>query len=217
MKTLEVLYAMIRNLQNSGIPIEGTTRKKLEEIEEEIIQKEVFPLLSEAILPLLKEVQRDLVLVVEYQPDMDVPVNIKLSRKVNKNEVMNANASPQSIKINTPLPQIEESKPKRHVENKTKGISVTFPDGTIISCSTSIQTFVYTLEKIGFERVNQLYITYAGYNIVSREKRLTENKRWQYPYKDWYIYSNMSNTEKRRLLEEISNKLKLHLRIEIND
>lgn len=40
----------------------------MSELEEDIIKKEILPVVTETIEPALKQVQRDLVLVVDYHP-----------------------------------------------------------------------------------------------------------------------------------------------------
>ena len=53
----------------------------MSELEEDIIKKEILPVVTETIEPALKQVQRELVLVVDYHPGM--PISVSLSRKTN--------------------------------------------------------------------------------------------------------------------------------------
>ena len=47
----------------------------------------------------------------------------------------------------------EPHEPKKHIENTTKGMKVTFLEGTVIWHRQAIETFIDTLRKIGLERI----------------------------------------------------------------
>lgn len=206
MKTLEELYATIKNLQDSNIPIEGATRKKLEEIEENLIKEEIFPLLSEAIEPLLKDFQRDLVFVVKYQPNSSISINFP--DKINTKESYENN-------LDTKPAVTTQKKYEEKVNNSSwKGLRVTFPDGTVICNSRAIDTFVNTIKKIGFEKVANINIKRAGHNLVSKEKCTTKSYNCQVECDGWYIWSCLSNEDKNWHLETISNYYQLNLKIE---
>jgi hypothetical protein len=97
----------------------------------------------------------------------------------------------------------------------TKGLKVSFSDGTTICRSTAIETFIAVLQKIGFERIPQVGILCGNYNLVGKQKRPTEpGKIWQHETNGWYIYSNISNKQKMQYLERISDYYHLRLKIE---
>lgn len=109
----------------------------------------------------------------------------------------------------------EPHEPTKHVENTTKGLKVTFGDGTVIWHRAAIDTFIETLKKIGLEHIPQIGITHSGYKLVGKEKRNTAPGRiWQHECEGWYIYSNISNSGKARDLKLISDTLGLNLKIE---
>ena len=113
--------------------------------------------------------------------------------------------------------QVVPHEPTKHIENTTKGMRVTFPDGTVIWHRTAIETFIEALKKIGLERVHKVGIYHGGgkYNVVGKEKRPPKpNTIWQHEVDGWYVYSNLENPKKIEDLNIISNYYHLGLQIE---
>lgn len=71
----------METLRKEGLPVDENLEKKANELEEEIIKKEILPVLSKTIEPALQPVKRELVLVVDYVPEQ--PLSVHLSRKRN--------------------------------------------------------------------------------------------------------------------------------------
>ena len=217
MTKLEKLYSIIENSREVGVKLTKEVLQQVEELEEGIIKEEILPALSSDIAPRLEPIRRDLVLVVEYHPGE--PISVALSRKAKISEIMGAKTLvPRS---STPVKSEEEPEatpthePTKHIENTTKGLRVTFPDGTVIWHQAAINTFIETLRKIGLERIPEVGIIRSGYNIVSKDKRPPVPGRiWQHECDGWYIYSNMSNSTKVDDLKLISEHYKLGLIIE---
>lgn len=220
MAKLEKLYTSIKNLEELGLELTPEMLLECDKLEEQIIKDEILPAIGQDIEPRLRQIQRPLVLIVEYTPED--PISVKLSRKMNVAEVLGAKQiTPPSPKAGQPVssPQpvsTEPHVPTKHVVNTTKGLKVTFPDGTVIWHRQAVDTFIDTLRKIGFDRIPIVGITYAGgYNLVSKNKRPTEPGRiWQHECDGWYIYSNISNDTKRKDLQKISDYFHLGLKIE---
>lgn len=113
------------------------------------------------------------------------------------------------------LPVISEPETRRHIVNHTRRLRVRFADWTVYLEDKSIESYIKAIKKIGYERVSRLGIYNAGYNIVSREERPPrEGARWQIKSDGWYIYSNLSNADKKKNLSRISESLNLNLRID---
>lgn len=217
MTKLEKLYSIIENSREVGVKLNKEVLQQVEEMEEEIIKEEILPALGNDIAPRLEPIKRDLVLVVEYHPGE--PISVALSRKAKISEIMGAktltppNSNPVKSVIK-PEPT-EEHEPTKHVENATKGLRVSFPDGTIIWHQAAINTFIETLRKIGLERIPKVGIIRSGYNIVSKEMRpLVPGRIWQHESDGWYIYSNTNNSMKIEDLKKISDYFGLNLIIE---
>lgn len=216
MATLKELYTTLKSLRDMNLPVDDKLLKAADNLEEKIIKEEILPALSQNIEPLLNEIQRDLVLVVEYHPDE--PISVALSRKAKISDFTDAKPmTPVGTPVSSekkPMP-VEPHVPTKHIENPTKGLRVTFPDGTIIWHKAAINTFVDTLRKIGLVRIPQVGIEHGGYNLVSKDKRPTVPGRvWQHEVDGWYVYSNISNDTKADDLNRISKFFNLGLKVE---
>ena len=217
MTKLEKLYSIIENSREVGVRLNEDVLRQVEELEEGIIKGEILPALGNDIAPRLEPIKRDLVLVVEYHPGE--PIRVALSRKAKISEIIDAKTlTPRS---STPVKSDEEPvvaephTPTKHVQNSTKGMRVTFPDGTVIWHRAAIDTFIDSLRKIGLERIPKVGIIHSEYNLVGKEKRPTEPGRiWQHECDGWFIYSNISNPTKASDLKRISDYYHLSLKIE---
>ena len=117
-----------------GVKLPKGVLQQVEKLEEGIIKEEILPALDNDIAPRLEPIKRDLVLVVEYHPGE--PISVALSRKTKISEIMGAKTlTPRSstpVKSEDEPTEVEPHEPTKHIENTTKGMRVTFPDGTII-------------------------------------------------------------------------------------
>lgn len=218
MTKLEKLYSIIENSRDLGVKLNKDVLQQVEELEVGIIMEEILPALSNDIAPRLKPIKRDLVLVVEYHPGE--PISVALSRKTKISEIMDAKTlTPRSstpVKSEEGTVKSEPHEPTKQIKNPTKGIKVTFPDGTIIWHRAAIDTFIDSIRKIGLEKVSKIRIEHGGgFNLVSKEKRPTvPGHIWQHESEGWYIYSNISNSQKVQDLKRISDHYHLGLKIE---
>ncbi len=215
MTKLEKLYSIIENSREVGVKLSKDVLLQVEELEEGIIKEEILPALGNDIAPRLEPIKRDLVLVVEYHPGE--PISVALSRKTKISEIMGAKTlTPRS---STPVKSDEvpevttPHKPTKQIKNPTKGMKVTFPDGTVIWHRQAIDTFIESLRKIGFDRVARLNLKHGkGYHLVSKEKRPpVAGHIWQHECDGWFIYSNISNSQKIQDLQQISDHYHLGL------
>lgn len=221
MTKLEKLYTSIKNLEELGLELTPEMLLECDKLEEQIIKDEILPALGQDIEPRLRQIQRPLVLVVEYTPED--PISVKLSRKMNIAEALGAKQiTPPSTKTGQPVtsaestPVPEPHEPTKQVVNHTKGLKVTFRDGTVIQEHTANETMIRALQKIGLDKVAVTDIQHGGgYGLVSKNKRPPEAGRiWQHKIEDWYVYVNISNQQKKDDLEKISKIFKLGLIVE---
>ena len=97
MATLKELYTTLKSLRDMNLPVDDKLLKAADNLEEKIIKEEILPALSQNIEPQLSEIQRDLVLVVEYHPGE--PLSVALSRKTKISEIIDAKTlTPKSSK-----------------------------------------------------------------------------------------------------------------------
>ncbi len=210
MTNLEKLYASIKGLQELGLPLNEETLRAADDLEEQLIKTEILPAMSKDIEPRLSQIQRELVLVVEYKPG--TPISVALSRKTNITELLDA-------KILELDPQVEHrtlckrTKPVERINGKTI-LRVTFPDGTVIENKKAKITFAETIRKIGLMQVRSLGIKFCGVPIVSNS---LDNKysQAQIPVENGlYIMTHSSTHDKKKQLDKISKELDLGLKIE---
>lgn len=88
MSRLSDLYKAMETLRKEGLSLNDDLERQVSELEEDIIKKEILPVVTETIEPALKQVQRELVLVVDYHPGL--PISVSLSRKTNITELIDA-------------------------------------------------------------------------------------------------------------------------------
>lgn len=219
-EALQDLYDIIEKSKKRKLILSKDVIRQINEIEEGIIRNEILPAMSKDIEPRLSAIKRDLVLVVEYHPGE--PISVALSRKMKINQITDAKTiTPIQEKVGEPVvstkkaPSEEPHTPAKQVVNHTKGLRVQFPDGTVVCHTTAIDTFIAVLLRVGLQRVHELNIQHAGYNLVSRVKRPSNGPIWQHELDGWYIYSNTQNLVKMNDLLYISEKLHLGLKVDV--
>ena len=217
---LETLYSIVEGYKDLEMKMGEDTIFQMNEKEEEIIRTEILPIIGKDIEPTLRQIKRNLVLVVEYHPGQ--PISVALSRKMKINQITDAKTiTPVQEKVGEPVVSTKKSSsvephvPTKQVVNHTKGLRVQFPDGTVICRTTAIETLKASLRRIGLQRVHDLNIQHSGYNLVSKQKRPSDGQIWQHELDGWYIYSNTTNLVKINDLRFISDKLHLGLKVDV--
>ena len=210
MTKLETLYASIKGLQDLGLPLNEETLKAADDLEEQLIKTEILPAMSKDIEPRLSQIQRELVLVVEYKPG--TPISVALSRKTNIAELLDAKILEQD-------PQAEHKEGKKHEKpierlNSKTVLRVTFPDGTVIADKKAKNTFAETIKRIGLLKVRNLGITFCHVPIVSN----TLDRKYgqaQIPVGDGlYVMTHSSTHDKKKQLAKIAKDLGIKLIVE---
>lgn len=216
-EALQDLYDIIEKCKRRNVKLPVEVISQINEAEENIIRDEILPIIGKDIEPTLSQIKRDLVLVVEYHPEE--AISVALSRKAKISEIIDAKTlTPKSSK---PVSSSEKPAsvgphvPTKHIENHTKGLRVTFPNGTVIWHKAAINTFVDALRKVGLDRIPKVGIEHGGFNLVSKDKRPPVPGRvWQHEVDGWYVYSNISNETKVEDLKKISKFYKLGMKVE---
>jgi len=208
MTKLEKLYSTIQNLKELGLELGDDLLKQTNELEQEIIKKEILPVISEKIEPIIGQIQRELVLVVDYVPNE--PLSVRLSRK------RNFSAEMETIEI-VPDPQVEHNigTIKRNATKKSSktNLRVTLPDGKVIENRFAYETLYEMIFLAGTERVRALGIVQCGVPLVSNTLDNFCNQKEI--GKGLYLITHSSTVQKRQQLERISEALKLGLKVEI--
>jgi hypothetical protein len=208
MTKLEKLYSTIQNLKELGLELGEDLLKQTNELEQDIIKKEILPVISEKIEPIIGQIQRELVLVVDYVPNE--PLSVRLSRK------RNFSAEMETIEI-VPDPQVEHNigTIKRNATKKSSktNLRVTFPDGKVIENRFAYETLYEVVKLAGTERVRTLGIIQCGVPLVSNTLDNFYNQKEI--GKGLYLITHSSTVQKRQQIERISEALKLGLKVEI--
>jgi hypothetical protein len=185
--------------------------RQVNELEENIIKKEILPIVTETIAPALKQVQRELVLVVDYVPG--APISVHLSRK------RNFTAGITDAKEILPDPQVEHKEfgQRNPTSNKVPAtrLRITLADGRVIQESQAAETFRQFVMMIGPERVRSLGITQCKVPLISN----TLDKKYKRAQKSvgngWYLMTNSSTQTKKRDIENIARKLNIKVKVDI--
>lgn len=220
MSKLETLYNSIQGLKELGLPLNAETLKAVDDLEEELIKNEIIPRLSASIEPIITQIKRPIVLVVDYIPDESL--SVRLTRKRVITDEMETKQYPVILKGNETkqyplLHKDKEIKPNKSIASAPKspktGLSVAFPDGTIISRRFAYETLMEAIQKIGITEVEKLHMKYLGLEFISKLKDDYYN---QHELPGGYLIVTHSPTvKKKQQLEEISNRLKLKLKVEV--
>jgi hypothetical protein len=211
MSNLEELYRAIETLRKNNIKIDDDLSRRLDEAEEKIIRDEIIPIIGNDIEPTLRQIKRKLVLVVDYDPEK--PLNVRMTRKRVVTDIADTKEYPL-------LPLVQDSKPihkqKIHVITHPRThLSVTFPDGTMLTDRKAITTFLRVIERIGLEKIEKLGINIDRTNLIVRSPKSNGSHAEWHQVRDWYVNTHSSTMSKAKYLNKISNSLKLNLKIEI--
>ena len=210
MSKLSKLYAMIANAQELGINLGEDVYKQTDLLEEEIIKKEILPIVKERIEPALSQVQRELVLVVDYSPKE--PLKVKLSRRVkldNIKDLVDLTPDPQATHSTHVIAQPAKSRAK------ASKLIVHLPDGKIIQEDTAAATLVEAIRRADPVKVRSLGIICCKVPLVSTTKDEKYGDTQVEVSPGLYVITHSNNQMKRDFLERISSSLNLGWKIEL--
>lgn len=208
---LQKLYQIMRNSEELGLPLNKETTAQINEMEEKLIKDEVLPLIHDNIEPTLREVERPLVLVVEYDPNGSLRVN--LSRKVN------IAATISDAKEITPDPIVEHTEKrkgrKKVVTKPRTRLRITMPDGTVIEEHTAWESLKKFVLSVGIDKVRAVGLIANKILLVSNTVD-TKYKTAQKPLGNGWLLMTCSDTPtKRKQILTIASYLNLNVGVEI--
>jgi len=218
MSRLDDLYKAMETLRKEGLPVHDDLEQKASELEEEIIKKEILPVLTKTIEPALKPVQRELVLVVDYVPGQ--PLSVHLSRKRNFTAELD---DAKEIVLDPEVSHTNHGQP--HSDDKiqrgpTRDLAVTFPDGTEIAEKTAVETFVKAVKKIGVAEVRKVVedhnLKFCKVPVISNRRDAKYGKSQKELGGGWLLITHSSNLTKKQFLDKVSDVLHLGLKVTLN-
>jgi len=212
MSRLSELYKAMEILRKEGLSDKDLERKVSEQ-EENIIKKDILPIVTESIEPALKQVQRELVLVVDYHPGQ--PISVSLSRKMNITKLIDA-------KLLEADPQVEHKdlgkmKNKKNIIGPRTSLCIHRKDGTILQEHNAATTFTSAIVEAGLMDVRRLNIIFCGINIVSTTKDKKYGSNQREVAKGLYVLTHSSTKDKKKMLEKINKALNMGWKIDIVD
>ena len=220
MSRLSDLYKAMETLRKEGLPVNEDLEQKANEIEEEIIKKEILPILTQNIEPALQPVKRELVLVVDYVPDQ--PLSVHLSRKRNFTADM---PDAKEIVID---PEVSHSLHDTHTgaddkiqRGPARDMAVFFPDGTIIAEKKAVDTLAKVVHKIGVAKVRQVVeehnLKFCKVPVISNRRDAKYGKSQRDLGDGWLLITHSNNPMKKTFIEKVSDVLHLGLRVTLNE
>lgn len=211
MSRLSDLYKAMETLRKEGLSLNEDLERQVSELEENIIKKEILPVVKETIAPALKQVQRELVLVVDYHPGF--PISVSLSRKTNITKLIDAKrleADPEvEHKVFGP-----RKKRLSKIESKT-GLCIYRKDGSVLQEPDAATTFTSAIIEAGLIRVRELGLKFCRINIVSTSKDKKYGRAQREVEPGIYVLTHSNTKDKKKLLDKINSSLKMGWRIEI--
>jgi hypothetical protein len=219
MSRLEKLYNTMDNLHELGLTINEDLEREVNELEEEIIKKEILPILTKNIEPALQPVKRELVLVVDYVPGQ--PLSVHLSRKRNFTADM---PDAKEIVID---PEVAHREHGSHTDSDDKiqrgparDMAVFFPDGTIIAEKKAVDTLFKVVQKIGVAKVRQVVeeynLKFCRVPVISNRRDAKYGKSQRDLGDGWLLITHSNNPMKKTFIEKVSNVLHLGIKVTLN-
>lgn len=217
MSRLSDLYKAMETFRKEGMATEEL-ELKVSELEEEIIKKEILPILTKNIEPALKPVQRELVLVVDYLPGQ--PLSVHLSRKRNFTADM---PDAKEIIID---PEVMHHERSSHSDDKihhgpARDMVVFFPDGSIIAEKKAVDTLVKVVKKIGVSKVRQVVeehnLKFCKVPVISNRRDAKYGKSQKDLGDGWLLITHSNNLMKKSFIEKVSQVLNLGIKVTLNE
>ena len=214
MSRLSDLYKAMETLRKEGLPVNEDLEQKANGLEEEIIKKEILPVLSKTIDPALQPVKRELVLVVDYVPGQ--PLSVHLSRKRNftadipdaKEIVLDPEATHKTYGQNSDT---------KIVRNPASEMSVIFPDESIIAEKTAAETFVAVVKRIGVLKVRSVVeeynLKFCKVPVISNRRDAKYVKSQRDLGDGWLLITHSNNRMKKAFIEKLSDTLDLGIKV----
>lgn len=211
MSKLSKLYELRRLSQEFGMEWTEKQERQLEAEEEHLIKNEVLPVVSKSIEPALSQVERELVLVVDYVPG--IPLKVSLSRKRN---LFDSLEDVVEIKPDPEVEHTEKKKGGKKVEtNPRTRLRITMPDGSIIEERTAWESLQKFILRVGVEKVRAVGLIANKIPLVSN----TVDKKYKTAQKPlgngWLLMTCSDTATKRKQILSIASHLNLKVYVKI--
>ena len=211
MSRLSDLYKAMETLRKEGLSLNEDLERQVSELEENIIKKEILPVVTETIEPALKQVQRDLVLVVDYHPGE--PISVALSRKTNITELIQAKRLELDPEVTHK--EIGPRKNKASSIAPRTGLCIKRKDGTILQERNAAATFIAAITEAGLMKVRDMGLKFCRVNIVSTTIDKKYGRAQHEAAPGLYVLTHSSTMDKKKMLDKINKALNMGWTVEI--
>lgn len=218
MSRLSKLYEAMETLRKEGLPVNEDLERKANELEEDIIKKEILPVLSRTIEPALQPVKRELVLVVDYVSGQ--PLSVHLSRK------RNFTAELTDAKEMVLDPEVTHRNRNSRSDEKiergpARAMSVVFPDGSVIAEKTAVETLVEVVKRIGVTKVRRVVeeynLKFCKVPVISNRRDAKYGRSQKDLGEGWLLITHSNNPMKKAFIEKISEVLDLGIKVTLKE
>lgn len=247
MSRLSDLYQAMETLRKEGLSLNKDLEYQVAKLEEDIIKNDILPFITENIAPALQQVQRELILVVDYIPGS--PISVHLSRKRNftqlltdvKEVVMDKDV--KEVAIDKDVKERDKKEIETEVKEEiidpevthtsrctgssyitrgtTKALSVTFPDGTIIAEKKATDTLMAVVKKIGVDKVRKAVeehnLIFCRVPVISNRLDRKYGKTQKDLGNGWLLMTHSNNPMKKNFIEKLSDIYNLNLIVELDE
>lgn len=201
MSKISDMKASLKELELLGLPISSAQKKALADAEDEYIDEELVPHIKDAIRGLFTDIGIRTKIVIDFDGnDLDVHLQGKENNK--KKNLKNGKSNHGSGKyIRTGI---------------TLKLQIIYPNGQK-KTGKGTQVLKEFINEVGPQCVHDLGLQVRGILLV--EDHLVDGlKQYQKPINDgFYLMVNTNNQQKKKEIEEISNRLNLGLKVNIVD
>jgi len=190
--TLKDDYALRKNLKRKNLTVHAELDDEINQLESSYIEKQMLAIKDNASA-----------MFDCLECDVCIKITKKADETINVESDNVLHIEPQNEKVDDEIDTV--------VSSESIGFSVTFPNGKIIQSNNAKNTLIAALKAIGLEKVSRFTRRqFKGYPLVGKKKRDGQEK-WQEYVDGWYIYININNYTKKRVLEMISEDYGLGL------
>ena len=185
--------------------------QRLEEMKNEILNKKVFTKLIDLHKDTFSSLLEELNQTASYEIS---PTNNKLIITIERNKTNSVDTNVDLFSghsSNVPTDTREKVVRKRPLSRAK--LTVTFPDGTVVTGRTGKIAFAKAIHKIGYDKANSMGIVYSGIPLVSYDA--DPRKHYQMKIDDMYIFTFLNTKMRVEILNKISEKFDLGLDVQV--
>lgn len=189
----------------------------LEGLEDQLIAEEILPAISDSVAPVLGNLRRPLLLIVDYNPETGITVKTTRSEVMVQEKTVKQYEIPNNPNNGAPKQSHDKETISKRTIKRTPatGLCIWISSDEFIQENKASDTMARAIEIAGPKRVAELAIKHDG-DILVTKTRHPKYFGTQQPLSDGYLVNTHSSTEtKKKQLEKIIDALQLGWKVEI--